>query len=115
MQAIQAASKETVPGVPSRLPALAGEAFGTFVLPLSGTATLLVTARIGRMDLPHRPARRRGGRRLGLAVPQARPPARRGGTRSRAAGPGRGRSTAPRRRPGKVPNSDAALYAGSVG
>lgn len=47
MQAIRAASKETVPGIPSRLPALAGETFGTFVLTLSGTATLLATARIG--------------------------------------------------------------------
>jgi glycerol uptake facilitator protein len=47
MQAIRAARKETVPGVPSRLPALAGETFGTFVLTLSGTATLLATARIG--------------------------------------------------------------------
>jgi MIP family channel proteins len=38
--------KEAVPGVPSRLPALAAEVFGTFVLTLSGTATLLATARI---------------------------------------------------------------------
>ena len=36
MQAIRAARKETVPGVPSRLPALAGGAFGTFILVLSG-------------------------------------------------------------------------------
>lgn len=37
--------QETTPSVPRRLPALAGEAFGTFVLTLSGTATLLATAR----------------------------------------------------------------------
>src|SRR5436305_6898750 len=45
-QATRATTKETVPGIPSRLPALAGEMFGTFVLVLSGTATLLATARI---------------------------------------------------------------------
>ena len=46
MQATRATTKEAVPGIPSRLPALAGEMFGTFVLVLSGTATLLATARI---------------------------------------------------------------------
>ena len=45
------------------------------------------------------------GRRLGLAVPQAGPPARRSGTTSRAPGPGGGRSTARRRRSGKVLNT----------
>lgn len=44
--------REAVPGIPSRLPALAGEAFGTFVLTLSGTATLLATARIGHSGTP---------------------------------------------------------------
>jgi MIP family channel proteins len=47
VRAIQATTNEVVPGVPSCLPALAGEVFGTFVLTLSGTATLLATARIG--------------------------------------------------------------------
>jgi hypothetical protein len=157
VQAIRATSKETVPGVPSRLPALAGEAFGSLVLALSGTATLLAAARIGhrtaatvvrqiavsvafgfgilaavflafpisggslnpapdlraghrfrglpgRVDLPGRPACRCRGRRLDLAVPQAGPPARRGRTRGRVAGPGAGRSAIARRRSGKVLN-----------
>src|SRR5689334_23007985 len=52
MEANQGTRKETVPGIPSRLPALAAEAFGTFVLVLSGTATLLATARIGNGIVP---------------------------------------------------------------
>jgi glycerol uptake facilitator-like aquaporin len=43
VEAIGGARTEVVPGIPSRLPALAAEAFGTFVLVLSGTATLLAT------------------------------------------------------------------------
>jgi MIP family channel proteins len=43
---------ETIPGIPSRLPALAAETFGTFVLVLSGTATLLATARIAHSTTP---------------------------------------------------------------
>src|SRR5947208_11086943 len=46
VEAFRGLRRETVPGIPSRLPALAGEVFGTFVLVLSGTATLLATARI---------------------------------------------------------------------
>jgi len=46
VQAVRGIRKEIVPGIPSRLPALAAETFGTFVLVLSGTATLLGTARI---------------------------------------------------------------------
>ncbi len=45
-------SKEAIPGVPSRLPALAAELFGTFVLTLSGTATLLATAKITHSATP---------------------------------------------------------------
>jgi MIP family channel proteins len=52
LQAIQGTSKEVIPGVPSRLPALAAEVFGTFVLVLSGTATLLATARISHSTTP---------------------------------------------------------------
>lgn len=44
--------KEAVPGIPSRLPALAAEVFGPFVLVLSGTATLLATAKIGHGTIP---------------------------------------------------------------
>ena len=50
--AVRGIRKETVPGIPSRLPALAAETFGTFVLVLSGTATLLATARIGHGTVP---------------------------------------------------------------
>jgi len=50
--AVRGAGAEVVPGVPSRLPALAAEVFGTFVLVLSGTATLLATARIGQGSVP---------------------------------------------------------------
>ena len=46
VETVRVIRRETVPGIPSRLPALAGEAFGTFVLVLSGTATLLATAKI---------------------------------------------------------------------
>ena len=46
VQAFPRVKKEALPGVPSRLPALAAETFGTFVLTLSGTATLLGAARI---------------------------------------------------------------------
>jgi MIP family channel proteins len=52
VEAIRGIRKEVVPGIPSRLPALAGEAFGTFVLVLSGTATLLATAKIGHGTVP---------------------------------------------------------------
>lgn len=52
VETIRGARTELVPGVPSRLPALAAETFGTFVLVLSGTATLLATARIGHGTLP---------------------------------------------------------------
>lgn len=52
MEAIRGTRKEAVPGIPSRLPALAAEVFGTFVLVLSGTATLLATARIGNGTVP---------------------------------------------------------------
>jgi MIP family channel proteins len=52
VEAIRGSRKEAVPGIPSRLPALAGEVFGTFVLVLSGTATLLATARIGHGTVP---------------------------------------------------------------
>jgi MIP family channel proteins len=51
-EAIRGGGAEMVPGVPSRLPALAAEAFGTFVLVFSGTATLLATARIGHGSVP---------------------------------------------------------------
>ena len=50
--AVRGVRAEVVPGVPSRLPALAAEVFGTFVLVLSGTATLLATARIGQGSVP---------------------------------------------------------------
>jgi MIP family channel proteins len=56
VQAIQGARTKVVPGIPSRLPALAAEVFGTFVLVLSGTATLLATARIGHGTVPGVPA-----------------------------------------------------------
>src|SRR5437868_2841766 len=52
VEAIRGGRAEAVPGIPSRLPALAGEVFGTFVLVLSGTATLLATARIGHGTVP---------------------------------------------------------------
>ena len=52
VEAARGARREVVPGIPSRLPALAGEVFGTFVLVLSGTATLLATARIGHGTVP---------------------------------------------------------------
>jgi MIP family channel proteins len=52
VQAVGGSRTDIVPGVPSRLPALAAEAFGTFVLVLSGTATLLATARIGHGSVP---------------------------------------------------------------
>src|SRR5690242_13435138 len=52
MEANRGTREETVPGIPSRLPALAAEVFGTFVLVLSGTATLLATARIGNGIVP---------------------------------------------------------------
>jgi MIP family channel proteins len=52
VEAIRGTRTEIVPGVPSRLPALAAEVFGTFVLVLSGTATLLATARIGHGSVP---------------------------------------------------------------
>jgi MIP family channel proteins len=52
VEAIGGARTEVVPGIPSRLPALAAEAFGTFVLVLSGTATLLATARIAYGTVP---------------------------------------------------------------
>src|SRR5207248_4822239 len=52
VEAFRGLRRETVPGIPSRLPALAAEAFGTFVLVLSGTATLLATARIGHGTVP---------------------------------------------------------------
>src|SRR5947207_3122860 len=51
-RAVPGTGKEAVPGIPSRLPALAAEVFGTFVLVLSGTATLLATARIGHGSVP---------------------------------------------------------------
>lgn len=52
VEAIRGSRTEIVPGVPSRLPALAAEVFGTFVLVLSGTATLLATARINHGTVP---------------------------------------------------------------
>lgn len=52
VEAVGGPRTDIVPGVPSRLPALAAEAFGTFVLVLSGTATLLATARIGHGSVP---------------------------------------------------------------
>ena len=52
VKAIRGSRRETIPGIPSRLPALAAEVFGTFVLVLSGTATLLATARIGHGTVP---------------------------------------------------------------
>jgi MIP family channel proteins len=51
-RAARRTQQDVVPGIPSRLPALAGEVFGTFVLVLSGTATLLATARIGHGTVP---------------------------------------------------------------
>jgi MIP family channel proteins len=52
VETIRGTRTEAVPGIPSRLPALAAEVFGTFVLVLSGTATLLATARIGHGTVP---------------------------------------------------------------
>jgi MIP family channel proteins len=52
LQAVRGTRNEAIPGVPSRLPALAAEAFGTFVLTLSGTATLLATAQISHSTVP---------------------------------------------------------------
>ena len=52
VEAVGGPRTDIVPGVPSRLPALAAEVFGTFVLVLSGTATLLATARIGHGSVP---------------------------------------------------------------
>jgi len=52
LETMRGTRKEAVPGIPSRLPALAAEVFGTFVLVLSGTATLLATARIGNGTVP---------------------------------------------------------------
>jgi MIP family channel proteins len=52
VQAVHGTRKEVIPGIPSRLPALAGEVFGTFVLVLSGTATLLAAARISHSATP---------------------------------------------------------------
>jgi MIP family channel proteins len=52
VEAVRGTRTDVVPGVPSRLPALAAEVFGTFVLVLSGTATLLATARIGHGSVP---------------------------------------------------------------
>jgi MIP family channel proteins len=56
VEAIRGTRPDVVPGIPSRLPALAAEVFGTFVLVLSGTATLLATARIGHGTVPGVPA-----------------------------------------------------------
>jgi MIP family channel proteins len=56
VEAVRVIRREAIPGIPSRLPALAGEAFGTFVLTLSGTATLLATARISHSVVPTVPA-----------------------------------------------------------
>jgi MIP family channel proteins len=52
VQAVYGTRKDVIPGIPSRLPALAAEVFGTFVLVLSGTATLLATARISHSTTP---------------------------------------------------------------
>ena len=52
LQAVHRTRNDVVPGVPSRLPALAGEVFGTFVLTLSGTATLMATAQISHSTIP---------------------------------------------------------------
>jgi MIP family channel proteins len=52
LQAVHRTGHNTIPGIPSRLPALAAEVFGTFVLTLSGTATLLASARIAHSTVP---------------------------------------------------------------
>jgi MIP family channel proteins len=52
LQAVRGTRKDVIPGVPSRLPALAAEVFGTFVLTLSGTATLLAAAQISHSTIP---------------------------------------------------------------